>query len=85
MSFSRFFNAWKFVTPEKVVVKLPFHSLKAEELIFNKMDYCIQGNQIILTFERKLKAPERNAYKDESRRNESFGSQYSDKTDPIWR
>ena len=80
MSFSRFFNAWKFVTPEKVVVKLPFHSLKAEELIFNKMDYCIQGNQIVLTFNRKLKASEIDNYKYEGLR-----TQYSDPPDERWR
>ena len=80
MSFSRFFNAWKFVTPEKVVVKLPFHSLKAEELLFNKMDYCIAGNQIVLTFNRKplpQKMPKGPPLPCEV--------EYQQKTDPIWR
>ena len=80
MSFSRFFNAWKFVTPEKVVVKLPFHSLKPEELTFFKMDYCIPGNQIVLTFNRKPKVPEPN-----KSRYDQGGEEYSQKSDSVWR
>ena len=80
MSFSRFFNAWKFVTPDKVVVKLPFHSLKAEELIFFKMDYCIQGNQIVLTFNRKPKV-----HLPSTPKHDQGGEEYSQKSDSVWR
>lgn len=77
---SRFFQCWKFMTTEKVVVKLPFHSLKALDLTFNKMEHCAQGNQIILTFDRKPKELIQGYV-----RYEGLRTEHSDKTDPIWR
>lgn len=87
MSFSRVFNAQKFVTLEKVVIRIPFHSLKAGELTFNKMDYSIPGNEIILTLNRctPYKAPENTYTRYETPRNEISRAEYSDKSDPIWR
>lgn len=89
MSFSRTFNAWKFITPDKVIIKLPLHTLKPQELMLTKVDTCIQGTlgaQIILEFSRsplhqhQHKGPVFSKPSDEGLRTE-----YSDKSDPIWR
>jgi len=88
MAFSRTFSAWKFITPDKVIVKLPFYTLAPQSLIFNRIEHCPQGNQIILEFLRKSeahKAPEYSGIRHETPRNESPGAEYSDKSDPIWR
>ena len=88
---SRVFNAWKFVTQDKVIVKLPLHSLKPQELMLTKVNSCLQGNQIILEFSRsplhrdQYKGPEVNGIRHETPRNESSRTEYSDKSDPIWR
>lgn len=90
MNYSKAFNAWKFVTPEKVIVKLPLYSLKPQELMLTKVNSCFQGNQIILEFSRS--PLHSHQYKDlgvsknnEATRNESLGTEHSDKSDPIWR
>ena len=93
MAYSKTFNAWKFVTQEKVIMKLPLYSLKPQELMLTKVNSCFQGNQIILEFSR---SPLHQAqYKDlgitrdrenvRETRNEGTGAEYSDKSDPIWR
>lgn len=86
MSFSRTFNAWKFVSPEKVIIKLPLHSLKPQELMLTKVNSCFQGNQIILEFSRSpLHRPQYKAPGFSENRDEGTGAEYSDKSDPIWR
>jgi hypothetical protein len=95
MNFSRTFNAWKFVTSEKVIINLPLHTLKPQELMLTKINTCIQGNQIILEFSRsplhqdQYKGPGfsdiRHGATGKATRNESPGTEYSDKSDPIWR
>jgi hypothetical protein len=77
---SRHFQCWKFITRETVIVKLPLHSLKAEELYFKKMDYCAQGNQVILEFTRKSKDPIQNITNEEIWRRAHL-----QKEDSIWR
>jgi len=90
MAYSKTFNAWKFVTQEKVIMKLPLYSLKPQELMLTKVNSCFQSNQIILEFSRS--PLHQDQYKgpwltknNEATRNEGTGAEYSDKSDPIWR
>ena len=86
MSFSRTFNAWKFITPDKVIIKLPLHTLKPQELMLTKVDTCIQGNQIILEFSRSpLHQHQHKGPVFSKPSDEGLGAEYSDKSDPIWR
>lgn len=97
MAYSKTFNAWKFVTQEKVIMKLPLYSLKPQELMLTKVNSCFQSNQIILEFSRSplhqeqyteggLRHKGPGASKsNEATRNEGTGTEYSDKSDPIWR
>jgi len=84
MNFSRTFNAWKFVTPDKLIVKLPLHHpMKAYDYAFNQMEVCNQGNQIIVTFDNVSKISK--GPNSSHSRHEGLRAEYSDKTDPIWR
>ena len=85
MAYSKTFNAWKFVTQEKVIMKLPLYSLKPQELMLTKVNSCFQSNQIILEFSRSPLHQEQ--YKDPwlTKNNEGTRAEYSDKSDPIWR
>lgn len=88
MNFSRTFNAWKYVTPDKLIVKLPLHSLRAQDYAFKQMDICHQGNQIVLLFDNVSKISKDSANKFsryETPGNEGTRAEYSDKSDPIWR
>lgn len=71
-------------------MKLPLYSLKPQELMLTKVNSCFQSNQIILEFSRSPLHQEQ--YKgpgasksNEATRNEGTGTEYSDKSDPIWR
>jgi len=86
MSFSRIFNAWKFITPDKVIIKLPLHSLKPQDLMLTKVDTCIQGNQIILEFSRSpLHQAQHKGSVFSKLSDEGLRTEYSHKSDPIWR
>lgn len=92
MNYSKTFSAWKFVSRESVIIKIPLYSLKPQELMLTKVSPCFQGNQIILEFSRS--PLHQDQYKDlgiskprdvRETRNESPRTEYSDKSDPIWR
>jgi hypothetical protein len=81
---SRFFNAWQYLTPNKLIVKLPLqYPMRAQDYAFNQMEICHQGNQIILTFDNvsKISKESENTFS----RYESLRTEHSDKADKIWR
>lgn len=89
VNFSRTFNAWKYVTPDRLIVKLPLqYPMKPQDYAFNQMEVCHQGNQIILTFDNvsKISKDSDNSFsRYEAPRNVRPRAEYSDKSDPIWR
>lgn len=89
VNFSRTFNAWKYVTADKLIVKLPLqYPMRPHDYVFNQMEVCHQGNQIILTFDKVSNISKDSQYtfsRYEAPGNEGTRAQYSDKSDPIWR
>jgi hypothetical protein len=83
MNFSRTFNAWKFVTPDKLIVKLPLHSLRAQDYAFKQMDICHQGNQIVLLFDNVSKISKDSVI--DNYKYEGLRTQHSDPPDQRWR
>ena len=78
---SRFFNAWQYLTPNKLIVKLPLqYPMRAQDYAFNQMEICHQGNQIILEFQKMPKDAVSNIT------NESiWRGEHLQKKEPIWR